>query len=201
MLKWLTTLHAGAPIVVVSGLPRSGTSMMMRMLHAGGMGILSDGERGADVDNPHGYFELRRIMELENETDKSYLRAARGRAVKVVSFLIKDLPPTNRYQVVFMRRHLDEVLASQNKMIARRGVNDSTDDDSLRQSYLADIARARVLSRRRPYLEMVEIEYGDAVANPAAVARQVCQFLGRTLDVEAMAAAVDASLYRNRVAS
>src|SRR3990172_7400630 len=93
----------GEPIVVVSGLPRSGTSMMMKMLEAGGMPILTDGERSADIDNPKGYFELERIKNLERETDKSYLRAARGKALKVISFLIKELPDDNDYRVIFMR--------------------------------------------------------------------------------------------------
>src|SRR3990172_6980314 len=115
----LTRKSRGEPIVVVSGLPRSGTSMMMRMLEGGGVPILADGERTADIDNPKGYFELERIKDLETETDKSYLRAARGKAVKVISFLIKDLPDENDYRIVFMRRDLGEVLASQQKMIDR----------------------------------------------------------------------------------
>src|SRR5215510_2499267 len=100
--RLLTRRSRGEPIVVVSGLPRSGTSMMMNMLDAGGLEILADGVRGADVDNPKGYFELERIKHLETETDKSYLRAGRGKAVKVISFLIKDLPDDNDYRVLFM---------------------------------------------------------------------------------------------------
>ena len=106
----LSRRNAGEPIVVVSGLPRSGTSMMMRMLEAGGVPILSDGAREADIDNPKGYYELERIKHLEKETDKSYLREGRGKAVKAISFLIKDLPDENDYRVIFMRRDLDEVL-------------------------------------------------------------------------------------------
>src|SRR5947207_14999591 len=106
--RTLTRRSRGEPIVVVSGLPRSGTSMMMNMLAAGGVEIISDGQRAADVDNPKGYFEFERIKNLEKETDKSYLRAARGKAVKVISFLIKDLPDENDYRVLFMRRDLDE---------------------------------------------------------------------------------------------
>ena len=113
----LTRKSRGEPIVVVSGLPRSGTSMMMRMLEAGGIPILADGERGADVDNPKGYFELEQIKNLEKETDKSYLRAARGKAVKVISFLIKELPDENDYRVLFMRRDLDEVLTIESLIV------------------------------------------------------------------------------------
>src|SRR5688572_8574386 len=131
----------GEPIVVVSGLPRSGTSMMMNMLAAGGLEILSDDQRMADIDNPKGYFELERIKNLEKETDKSYLRAARGKAVKVISFLIKDLPDENDYRVLFMRRDLDEVLASQQKMIDRLESSDSeADAAAMKEAFRNDIA-------------------------------------------------------------
>lgn len=189
----------GEPIVVVSGLPRSGTSMMMNMLAAGGMEILSDGERAADIDNPKGYFELERIKNLETETDKSYLRAARGKAVKVISFLIKDLPDENDYRVLFMRRDLDEVLASQKKMIDRLESADSdAGDAAIQEAFRNDIARVRVLARTRANFALCEIHYKDAVADPAAASRTVNAFLGGRLDEAAMRAAVDAALYRNR---
>jgi hypothetical protein len=195
----LTRRSRGEPIVVVSGLPRSGTSMMMNMLAAGGLEILSDGERAADIDNPKGYFELERIKNLEKETDKSYLRAARGKAVKVISFLIKDLPDENDYRVLFMRRDLDEVLASQQKMIDRLESRDAdAGAEAMREAFRNDIARVRVLSRTRPNFALCEIRYRDAVADPAAASRAVNAFLGGRLDEAAMRAAVDASLYRNR---
>src|SRR6188474_1124359 len=175
----LTRGSRGEPIVVVSGLPRSGTSMMMNMLAAGGLEILSDGERAADIDNPKGYFELERIKNLEKETDKSYLRAARGKAVKVISFLIKDLPDENDYRVLFMRRDLDEVLVSQKKMIDRLESADSdADDAAMKEAFRNDIARVRVLSRTRPNFSLCEIHYKDAVADPAAASRAVNTFLG-----------------------
>ena len=195
----LTRGRRGEPIVVVSGLPRSGTSMMMNMLAAGGLEILSDGERVADVDNPKGYFELERIKNLEKETDKSYLRAARGKAVKVISFLIKDLPDENDYRVLFMRRDLDEVLASQKKMIDRLASEDAdADAAAMKEAFRNDIARVRVLCRTRPNFALCEIHYKDAVADPAAASRAVNDFLGGRLDEAAMRAAVDTALYRNR---
>jgi hypothetical protein len=195
----LTRKSRGEPIVVGSGLPRSGTSMMMLMLDAGGMPILSDGERAADVDNPKGYFELERIKDLETEADKSYLRAARGKAVKVISFLIKDLPDENDYRVLFMRRDLDEVLASQQKMIDRLANADTAADaEAMKEAFRNDIARVRVLCRTRPNFELVEVHYRDAVGDPAAACRTVNAFLGGRLDEAAMRAAVDAALYRNR---
>jgi hypothetical protein len=202
LLRRLTRGRRGEPIVVVSGLPRSGTSMMMRMLEAGGIAVLSDGERAADVDNPKGYFELERIKDLEKETDKSYLRAARGKAVKVISFLIKDLPDENDYRIVFMRRDLDEVLASQQKMIDRLGSAD-TDAESaaMKEAFRNDIARVRVLCRMRPNFALCEVRYQEAIADPATASRAVNAFLGGRLDEAAMSAAVDASLYRNRAST
>jgi sulfotransferase family protein len=195
----LTRKSRGEPIVVVSGLPRSGTSMMMHMLEAGGVPVVSDGERAADIDNPKGYFELERIKDLESEQDKSYLRAARGSAVKVISFLIQFLPDDNDYRIVFMRRDLDEVLASQKKMIDRLASEDTAADaEKMKEAFRNDIARVRVLCRTRPNFSLYEVHYRDAVADPDAACRAVNAFLGGSLDEAAMRAAVDASLYRNR---
>lgn len=189
----------GRPIVVVSGLPRSGTSMMMRMLEAGGVEIMTDAERAADVDNPKGYFELERIKDLENETDKSYLREARGKALKAISFLLKDLPDENDYRVIFMRRDLDEVLASQEKMIARLDQGDTrADREAMKEAYRNDIVRARLHCRARRNFELMEIHYRTAIDDPETVARSVNRFLGGGLDEPAMRTAVEASLYRNR---
>ncbi len=192
----------GAPIVVVSGLPRSGTSMMMRMIEAGGVEVMSDGERGADIDNPTGYFEFERIKNLEKETDKSYLREARGRAVKAISFLIKDLPDDNEYRVIFMRRDLDEVLTSQEKMIARLDQGDTeAEREAMKEAYRNDIVRTRLQCKGRSNCELIEIHYKAAIDDPAATAQGVNEFLGGHLDEAAMCAAVDASLYRNRSGS
>lgn len=193
------TENQGEPIVVVSGLPRSGTSMMMKMLDAGGMPIMTDGERTADIDNPKGYFEFERIKNLEKETDKSYVRGARGKALKVISFLIKDLPDDNDYRVIFMRRNLDEVITSQNKMIGHRGSGDTdAGDDAMKEAYRNDIVRTRLLCKKRPNFELIEIHYRDTVEDPRATAKRVNAFLDGKLDLPAMNAAVDASLYRNR---
>jgi len=189
----------GEPIVVVSGLPRSGTSMLMKMLDAGGMQIMTDSERAADIDNPKGYFEYERIKNLENESDKSYVREGRGKVLKVISFLIKDLPDDNDYRVIFMRRDLDEVLASQNKMIQRLGTSDSTAaEEAMKEAYRNDIVRTRLLCKNRPNFELIEISYTSTIENSAATARSVNAFLGGHLDEAAMRNAVDSSLYRNR---
>jgi hypothetical protein len=189
----------GEPIVIVSGLPRSGTSMMMKMLEAGGMAIMTDGGRGADIDNPKGYFEYERTKDLETETDKSYISEGRGKVLKVISFLIKDLPDDNDYRVIFMRRDLDEVLASQDKMIQRLGTTDSSADaEAMKEAYRNDIVRARLLCKKRPNFELIEVHYRSTIEDPVETSRKVNAFLGHRLDEEAMRKAVDESLYRNR---
>ncbi len=192
----------GEAVVIVSGLPRSGTSMLMRMLEAGGMAIMTDELREADVDNPKGYFEYERVKDLEKEMDKSYVREGRGKVLKVISFLIKDLPDDNDYRVVFMRRDLSEVLASQNKMIDRLGTEDtSAQDEAMKEAYRNDIVRTRLMCKKRPNFELIEVHYKETVEKPAATASKLNAFLTGRLDETAMREAVDASLYRNRSGS
>jgi hypothetical protein len=188
----------GEPIVIVSGLPRSGTSMMMKMLEAGGVPIMTDSIRTADVDNPKGYYEYERVKELEKETDKSYIRDGRGKALKVISFLLKELPDDNFYRIVFMRRDLGEVISSQNKMLDRRGEQSITDDEMMAEAYRNHLAAVRILARKRPNFEILEVRYDAAVKQPRDAARAVNAFLGGRLDEAAMVAAIDAELYRNR---
>jgi hypothetical protein len=191
-------LRYGEPIVVVSGLPRSGTSMAMKMLEAGGLPILSDGRRAADEDNPRGYFEVERVKDLEKEADKAWLGEARGKAIKVISFLLKELPASFNYRVVFMRRDLSEVLASQTKMLAHRGEASEADDARLRELYESHLWRATYLLRHGSHFESIAIDYRAALADPRRDAGRINAFLGGGLSVEAMVGAVDEALYRNR---
>ena len=189
----------GDPIVVVSGLPRSGTSMMMKMLESGGLSIMTDGERKADVDNPNGYYEVERVKHLEKETDKSWVREARGKVLKVISFLLKDLPDDNAYQVLFLRRDLDEVIASQDKMIARLGTqNASADAEAMKEAYRNDIVRARLHCKARANFRYLEVHYKNTIDDPTATAHAVNEFLGGKLDEAKMRQAVQGELYRNR---
>lgn len=188
----------GEPIVIVSGLPRSGTSMMMKMLDAAGIPIMTDQVRTADDDNPKGYFEYERVKDLEKETDRSWVREARGKALKVISWLLKDLPDDNAYQIVFMRRDIDEVLASQNKMLVNRGETDTTDDAVMAEAYRNHLAAVRIMGRKKPNWSLIEIRYDEAIRDPASVARRVNEFLGGRYDEQRMVEAVDEKLYRNR---
>jgi hypothetical protein len=189
----------GAPVAVVSGLPRSGTSMMMRMLEAGGLTVFTDGERTADIDNPEGYYEFERVKDLEREPDRTWVRGARGQALKVISFLLRFLPDENAYRIVYMRRHLDEVIKSQDKMLDRLGnAAPGADAEAMKEAYRNDIVAARLHARKQPNMELLEIHYSDAVSDPAGTARAVNAFLGGRLDEAKMAAAVNEKLYRNR---
>ena len=193
-------LRYGEPIVVVSGLPRSGTSMIMKMLEAGGLPVLTDGLRTADEDNPKGYYEVERVKGLAAETDKSWLAEARGKGLKVISYLLKSLPPQFNYRVVFIRREMEEVLASQRKMLARRGETEATPPERMRALFEDDLWRASYQLKRRPEFETTELHYSAVLDRPLEEARHLAAFLGGGLDVEAMAAAVDPQLYRNRAA-
>lgn len=195
--RWLRRLRYGAPIVVVSGLPRSGTSMMMRMLEAGGVRPLEDGIRAADISNPKGYFEFEPVKDLEAARgDVPWLPEARGKAVKIISFLLTWLPEDFNYQVIFMQRDLDEVLASQQQMLTRRG--EAADTGASREVFEAHLAQVDRFMAARPCFETLHVPYREAVAAPEATAAAVARFLGRSMDTAAMARAVEASLYRNR---
>ncbi len=188
----------GEEVVVVSGLPRSGTSMVMGMLEAGGLPILTDQVRQADEDNPKGYFEFEKVKELGETTDKSWVRNARGNTVKVISHLLKELPDDNFYRIIFARRNLEEVITSQNIMLDRQAEPNPVDDAKAIELYRKHIVNVRFLVRRKPNLEMIEVAYSDTLSDPESVAERINQFVGGKLDQEEMAAIVDKRLYRNR---
>ena len=185
-------------IVVVSGLPRSGTSMAMRMLAAGGMEIVTDGIRVADEDNPNGYFEDERVKALAKNPDKGWVAEARGKALKVVSLLLQHLPPMQKYRVVFVHRALPEVLASQAKMLARRGQPSNASDAEMTRVFEGHLAKVRQLLTTSPQFDLLEVRHEVVIKDPLGEAKRIHQFLGRPLDVEKMAAAVDPKLHRNR---
>jgi hypothetical protein len=188
----------GEPIVVVSGLPRSGTSMAMRMLEAAGLSIIVDGIREADEDNPKGYFELERVKDLAQENDWDWLQGARGKAIKIISYLLKELPDDHNYKVLFMRRDLREVLASQAKMLERRGESNESDDERMVELYENDLWKANYLLKNNSHFDALMIGYRDVLDDPLEQARKISEFMGGGYDVEKMAAAVDPKLYRNR---
>jgi hypothetical protein len=196
--RFYRRLRYGEPIVVVSGLPRSGTSMLMKMLDAGGLPIVTDGLRTADEDNPKGYFEVERVKKLAEESDRSWLAEARGKGIKVISYLLRSLPSRFNYRVVFVRRDLEEILASQKKMLERRGETDETAAERMRDLLQNDLWRSWYLLTHRPQFDALEVHYTEVLARPLEQARRISAFLGGGLDPETMASAVDPTLYRNR---
>jgi hypothetical protein len=173
--------------------------MMMKMLGAADLEIVTDEIRTADEDNPKGYFELERIKELDKGGDKSWLAEHRGKVLKIISFLLKDLPDTCYYKVIFMRRDLEEVIASQNKMLVRRGEQaDGSDDEKMIRLYGTHLRKVGVMLSEQPNVELLDVHYRQAVENPREQAARVCAFLGLADRANDMAGAVDRKLYRNR---
>jgi hypothetical protein len=199
--RWSRRLRYGPPIVIVSGLPRSGTSMAMKMLHAGGLPLLTDGARQSDASNPDGYFEFEAVKKLDKPGNLLWLRGARGRGLKVISWLLTWLPETYNYQVIFMQRDLDEVIASQNAMLLRRGETDRMSDGAAtREAYTAHLEQVGRFLARRSCFTTIAVGYRTVIEQPGAEASRIARFLGQPLDVDRMAAAVDPRLYRSRSA-
>jgi hypothetical protein len=185
-------------VTVVSGLPRSGTSMMMRMLEAGGIPAITDGQRRADPDNPLGYFELEAVKLLPGSAE--WLEDANGKAVKVVSALLEKLPAGRQYRIVFMEREMGEVLASQRRMLERRGENvDRSRDSAMGTLFEKHVRQAIERVRARNDTKMLLLRHAEVHEDPAHAAERIDEFLGGGLDRDAMVAAIDPSLWRNRV--
>lgn len=184
-------------ITVVSGLPRSGTSMMMQMLEAGGLDTLIDEARVPDDDNPRGYFEFEPTKKTRRDT--SWVDLAGGKVVKLVHLLLLDLPADRSYRVIMMRRQMSEVLISQEKMLTRQGKKGaSLSPDKLAAVFHQQMENVLIHLREQSCFEFLEIQYADVVADAAEQADAINTFLGGMLDTAAMAAAVDPNLYRNR---
>jgi Sulfotransferase domain len=184
-------------ITVVSGLPRSGTSLVMQMLASGGLPVLTDGQRAADEHNPRGYFELEAVK--HTRIDRSWLTQAEGKAVKVVHLLLPYLPVDREYRVVFMQRDLTEVIASQRAMLQQQGRPAATLPDSkLGEIFEMQLAQVRQWLTRNPNFRVLHLQHRDVIETPLAVAQEIAAFLGGGLDVNQMAAAVEPNLYRQR---
>lgn len=173
--------------------------MMMKMLEAGGVEPMTDRVREADEDNPLGYYEVERIKKLPKQQDRSWVAEARGKAIKAISHLLKNLPSNLDYRVIFMNRHLDEVLASQSKMLERNGrPADSSQDEKMRILYQKHLDDIKGWLAEQPNFRVLQIEYPGVVTSPLVEARRISQFLGLSLDTGAMASVVEERLYRNR---
>ncbi|MGA1870375.1 MAG: sulfotransferase domain-containing protein [bacterium] len=197
--RLIRKIKYGKPIIIVSGLPRSGTSMMMKMLEAGGVEIASDGLRRADDDNPKGYYELERVKELDKNKDTSWLRELRGKAVKIISYFLQELPADNNYAIIFIERSLKEISQSQNKMLAHLGeTTDPAKEDELLEKFENHLKKVRYLISNDPRFETIFVNHREVLNDPYEQAERVNKFLGERLNERKMAAVVDKALYRNR---
>jgi hypothetical protein len=185
-------------VIVVSGLPRSGTSMVMQMLEAGGVPVLTDGVRQANEDNPRGYYELERVKQARQDT--SWVAQARGKAVKVVSPLLSELPTGHCYRVVFVRRRMAEVLASQRAMLRRRGeaAAAQVDDEAMGERFERHLREGEAELARRPDTEVLYVWHHEVMADPLGQSERVAAFVGGRADAAAMARACDPALWRQR---
>ena len=186
-------------LVVVTGLPRSGTSMFMQMLAAGGLNILTDGLREPDEDNPRGYLEFEPVKNLLR--DSRWLPEGRGKVVKIVAPLLSALPAGLPCRIIFTERDLDEVLDSQDRMLVRRKQEIASTPERrqmLKNEYARTVVRVKAALARRPGTRVLSVGYREAVSDARGVAERVSAFLGGGLDVEKMAASVDPGLHRNR---
>ena len=184
-------------ITVVSGLPRSGTSLMMQMLVAGGLPALTDGLRSADDNNPKGYFEWEPAKALKREPEA--ISAGEGKVVKIISALLAQLPGTHEYRVVFMMRPLEEVVASQNRMLERMGKEvPRTPAGAVITAFQKHLKEVDGWLESKSYLQVLRVNHADVVARPREAAERVAQFVGAPLLIDNMAAQVERSLYRER---
>ncbi len=184
-------------VTIVSGLPRSGTSMMMQMIDKGGIPALTDNIRTADEDNPKGYYEFEAVKKTKE--NPSWLEQAPGKVVKMVYRLLYDLPEGYHYRVVFMRRKLEEVIASQNVMLERSGKQGGgLPDEKLLEVFRAEIDKCNKWLADQPNFSVLYVNYNEVIADPVPQVSRLNEFLGGKMNTQAMLEVVDPKLYRQK---
>lgn len=185
-------------IYVVSGLPRSGTSMMMKMLEAGGLSPLTDNIRTADDDNLQGYYEFERVKAMK-DGDTAWMGESQGKVIKVISALLESLPSDYQYKVIFMEREMMEILASQRKMLERRGKpGNPAEDGKFAELYGKHLEKVKAWLAGRTNMSVLYVRYNEMVADPAAYAEKVASFLSIPMNVKAMGDVPQEQYYRQR---
>lgn len=183
--------------IIVSGLPRSCTSMVMKMLDAGGAEIVTDNIRKPDRDNPKGYFEFEKAKQLHK--DATWLYEMRGKVIRVISHLLYYLPKDISYKIIFVRRNLQEILDSQHKMYVRlQGKPDDIEDSVLAGKFEAHLKKTDQWMKRQKHMEVLYVDFKATIENLLATVQKIRKFLGNPLDPDAMASVVDPGLYRNK---
>jgi len=184
-------------IIVVSGLPRSGTSMMMKMLEEGGIPILTDALRAADDDNPNGYYEFELVKKLPNGQDK-WLVEANHKVVKIISALLEHLPASYRYKIIFMEREPREILASQQKMLANRNEKSEISDAEMQEQFQKHLSAIKYWLARQPNMDVMYVDYNKMIAKPENYCQAISDFIAIPVDVSKMLTVPNERLYRNR---
>ncbi|GAB4567629.1 MAG: hypothetical protein Fur0017_08910 [Anaerolineales bacterium] len=185
-------------IYVVSGLPRSGTSMMMKMLEAGGLSALTDNIRTADDDNLQGYYEFERVKAMK-DGDTDWVGEAQGKVIKVISALLEHLPSAYQYKIIFMEREMMEILASQRKMLERRGKpGDPAEDGKFAELYGKHLEKVKTWLAGQTNMSVLYVRYNEMVSQPMEYATKVSGFLGLPMNVKAMGEVPQEQYYRQR---
>ena len=193
---------SGKTFILVSGLPRSGTSLMMQMLEAGGLTTLTDKERAADADNPRGYYEWEAIKQIGKKPELLDEERLAGCAIKCISMLLPQMPAKHHYKVIFMTRPIEEVVASQGRMMNRLGTKGAElDPEQLQRGLTAHRNEALHWLKSAPHMELLELDYPALVRDPAPDIAELVKFLGpeRLPNKSRMAAVIDAALHRRRI--
>ena len=187
-------------VIIVSGLPRSGTSMMMKILAEGGVPIITDEIRRADPDNPNGYFEYETVRQLSSG-NVDWLEKAAGKAVKVISALLEHLPPNHFYKIIFLERDLQEVMVSQRKMLDHRNEQPKGDDIEIEAQMRKHLSVMKPWLVRQPNMEVLYINYNELIKDPEPFCDKIINFLELPLNKTRMLAVPNKQLYRNRATS
>ncbi len=184
-------------INIVSGLPRSGTSMMMKMIEAGGIEPFMDNVRIPDNDNPGGYYESERVKKLSQ--DSTWLHGVRGRVIKIISMLLFHLPPEYKYRVIFMLRDMDEIMASQSAMLIRKGKKGSAvSDEELAVKFFDHLKQIELWLHNQPNIKVLYINYNEILKHPWESIIHINKFMDQILDETKMTEVIDSRLYRQR---
>ena len=190
--------HAADEMVVVSGLPRSGTSMLMRVLEAGGLPVLADGQREADENNRLGYYEYEPVKGIARGGARAWIAEGAGKAVKVVAPLVRHLPPEVPVRLLVLHRPLDQVLASQEAMKGRLGTAARGTAEGLASQFIAELDRVDQIAQARPGWQVLHVAYERMLADPVHECERIAGFLGTGFDAVAAATAVDPTQRRFR---
>jgi broad-specificity NMP kinase len=186
------------PLIVVSGLPRSGTSLMMKMLEAGGIQVVTDHIRTPDDNNPKGYYEFERVKKLK-DGDHSWIGDNTGKAVKVISALLEHLPSQHSYKVIFMRRNMEEILASQKQMLRRRGEEtNKVSDDKMAELFQSHLVKVETWLENQANFDVIQVNYNELLTNPVFDIEKIGSFLNSQVAIDQMLNIIDPTLYRER---